>query len=73
MSSALGLPLQRIDQSRSNDLGSVSAYYSRELVTYVRKVWVNLLLFVYCFLFVVCCLGSTDYSRDNVLNIAYDS
>ncbi|XP_003385312.1 PREDICTED: WASH complex subunit strumpellin-like [Amphimedon queenslandica] len=38
MSSALGLPLQRIDQARSNDLGSVSAYYSRELVTYVRKV-----------------------------------
>lgn len=38
MSSALGLPCQRIDQARSPDLVSVSAYYSRELVNYVRKV-----------------------------------
>ena len=37
MSSALGLPCQRIDQARSPDLVSVSAYYSRELVNYVRK------------------------------------
>ena len=38
MSSALGLPCQRIDQAGSPDLVSVSAYYSRELVGYVRKV-----------------------------------
>lgn len=38
MSSALSLPCQRIDQAQSPDLVSVSAYYSRELVSYVRKV-----------------------------------
>ena len=38
MSSALNLPCQRIDQARSPDFASVSAYYSRELVNYVRKV-----------------------------------
>lgn len=38
LSSALNLPCQRIDQSNSPDLASVSAYYSRELVGYVRKV-----------------------------------
>ena len=38
MTSALQLPCQRIDQAGSPDLQSVSAYYSRELVGYVRKV-----------------------------------
>jgi len=38
MASALNLPCQRIDQVGSPDLASVSAYYSRELVGYVRKV-----------------------------------
>lgn len=38
MTSALQLPCQRIDQAGSPDLASVSAYYSRELVGYVRKV-----------------------------------
>lgn len=41
LSSGLDLPLLRINQARSPDLISVSAYYSGELVTYVRKViWV---------------------------------
>ena len=38
MASALNLPCQRIDQAGSKDLSSVSAYYSRELVGYIRKV-----------------------------------
>jgi len=38
MASALNLPCQRIDQAHSPDLASVSAYYTRELVSYVRKV-----------------------------------
>ena len=38
LSSALDLPLLRINQSDSPDLVSVSQYYSTELVTYVRKV-----------------------------------
>ncbi|XP_076032316.1 WASH complex subunit strump [Oratosquilla oratoria] len=38
LSSGLELPLLRINQARSPDLMSVSAYYSGELVTYVRKV-----------------------------------
>lgn len=38
MTSALQLPCQRIDQAGSPDLASVSAYYSKELVGYVRKV-----------------------------------
>ena len=38
MTSALQLPCQRIDEAGSPDLASVSAYYSRELVGYVRKV-----------------------------------
>lgn len=38
MTSALQLPCQRIDEAGSPDLKSVSAYYSRELVGYVRKV-----------------------------------
>lgn len=38
ISSGLDLPLLRINQARSPDLISVSAYYSGELVTYVRKV-----------------------------------
>lgn len=38
MASALDLPCQRIDQAGSADFKSVSAYYSRELVGYVRKV-----------------------------------
>ena len=38
MASALDLPLVRISEAKSRDLGSVSAYYSRELVAYVRKV-----------------------------------
>ena len=42
MSTALQLPCQRIDQATSPDLASVSAYYSRELVGYVRKVGTKL-------------------------------
>jgi WASH complex subunit strumpellin len=38
MSSALSLPCQRILEANSPDLVSVSAYYSRELVGYVRQV-----------------------------------
>nr|XP_053642494.1 LOW QUALITY PROTEIN: WASH complex subunit 5-like [Cherax quadricarinatus] len=38
LSSGLELPLLRINQARSPDLISVSAYYSGELVAYVRKV-----------------------------------
>ena len=38
MSSALNLPCQRILEANSPDLVSVSAYYSRELVGYVRQV-----------------------------------
>lgn len=38
LSSGLDLPLMRINQARSPDLISVSAYYSGELVAYVRKV-----------------------------------
>jgi len=34
----LDLPLLRINQAGSQDLVSVSQYYSSELVTYVRKV-----------------------------------
>ena len=36
--SALALPLFRINQANSDDLASVSHYYSGELVSYVRKV-----------------------------------
>ncbi|XP_035827087.1 WASH complex subunit 5 [Aplysia californica] len=38
MGSALDLPLMRINQANSQDLISVSQYYSGELVAYVRKV-----------------------------------
>ncbi|RUS78371.1 hypothetical protein EGW08_013864 [Elysia chlorotica] len=38
MASALDLPLLRINQAGSQDLMSVSQYYSGELVAYVRKV-----------------------------------
>ncbi|XP_074640557.1 WASH complex subunit 5-like isoform X2 [Tubulanus polymorphus] len=38
MSSALEIPLLRINQANSPDLISVSQYYSGELVAYVRKV-----------------------------------
>lgn len=38
MASAMDHPLLRILQANSNDLESVSRYYSGELVTYVRKV-----------------------------------
>ncbi|KAK7066277.1 hypothetical protein SK128_025439 [Halocaridina rubra] len=38
LSSGLDLPLLRINQARSPDLISVSAYYSGELVLYIRKV-----------------------------------
>lgn len=38
MASALDLPLLRINQANSQDLLSVSQYYSGELVAYVRKV-----------------------------------
>jgi len=38
LASALDLPLLRINQAASQDLISVSQYYSSELVTYVRKV-----------------------------------
>ncbi|XP_069674332.1 WASH complex subunit 5 isoform X3 [Periplaneta americana] len=38
LSSALEIPLLRINQARSPDLVSVSQYYSGELVGYVRKV-----------------------------------
>eukprot|EP00727_Mastigamoeba_balamuthi_P013163 m51a1_g847 putative WASH complex (1158) ;mRNA; f:778413-782661 len=38
LSSILNLPLVRINQANSPDLLSVSAYYSDELVSYVRRV-----------------------------------
>lgn len=38
LASALETPLLRINQARSDDLESVSQYYSSELVSYVRKV-----------------------------------
>jgi WASH complex subunit strumpellin len=38
LSSALEIPLLRINQAHSPDLVSVSQYYSGELVDYVRKV-----------------------------------
>lgn len=38
LSSALDLPLMRINQARSADLVSVSQYYSTELVSYIRHV-----------------------------------
>lgn len=38
LSSALDMPLMRINQARSADLVSVSQYYSTELVSYVRHV-----------------------------------
>ncbi|RWS06411.1 WASH complex subunit strumpellin-like protein, partial [Dinothrombium tinctorium] len=38
LSSALDMPLLRINQVGSDDLVSVSQYYSSELVSYVRKV-----------------------------------
>lgn len=38
LSSALDLPLVRINQVGGNDLMIVSHYYSGELVAYVRKV-----------------------------------
>lgn len=38
LASALEIPLLRINQARSEDLESVSKYYSNELVLYVRKV-----------------------------------
>eukprot|EP01113_Clastostelium_recurvatum_P044787 TRINITY_DN759_c0_g1_i3.p1 TRINITY_DN759_c0_g1~~TRINITY_DN759_c0_g1_i3.p1 ORF type:complete len:1198 (+),score=276.33 TRINITY_DN759_c0_g1_i3:52-3645(+) len=38
LASILDLPLVRINQAQSNDLMSVSEYYSTELVQYVRKV-----------------------------------
>ncbi|XP_059615254.1 WASH complex subunit 5 [Phlebotomus argentipes] len=38
LASALEIPLLRINQAKSEDLISVSQYYSNELVDYVRKV-----------------------------------
>ncbi|GAB6028824.1 WASH complex subunit 5 [Chamberlinius hualienensis] len=38
LSSALDLPLMRINQAKSPDLLTISQYYSGELVAYVRKV-----------------------------------
>lgn len=38
LSSALEIPLLRINQARSEDMISVSQYYSKELEIYVRKV-----------------------------------
>ncbi|XP_047110859.1 LOW QUALITY PROTEIN: WASH complex subunit 5 [Schistocerca piceifrons] len=38
LSSALEIPLLRINQARSADMVSVSQYYSGELVSYVRRV-----------------------------------
>lgn len=38
LASALEIPLLRINQAHSDDLVSVSQYYSNELVNYVRKV-----------------------------------
>lgn len=38
LASALEIPLLRINQAHSDDLESVSQYYSTELVNYVRKV-----------------------------------
>ena len=38
LASGMELPLTRINEAKSKDLESVSAYYSQELVAYVRKV-----------------------------------
>lgn len=38
LASALEIPLLRINQAHSEDLGSVSKYYSNELVSYLRNV-----------------------------------
>lgn len=38
LSSALEIPLLRINQAKSEDLESVSKYYSNELASYIRKV-----------------------------------
>ena len=38
LTSALSLPCLRIEEAKSSDLTSVSNYYSKELVNYVRKV-----------------------------------
>lgn len=38
LSSALDVPLLRINEAKSEDLVSVSQYYSNELIDYVRKV-----------------------------------
>ena len=38
LASSMDLPLLRINQAGSNDLVSVSQYYSNELVNYFRKV-----------------------------------
>ncbi|KAL1518312.1 hypothetical protein ABEB36_001954 [Hypothenemus hampei] len=38
LASALELPLLRINQARSEDMQSVSEYYSKELEIYIRKV-----------------------------------
>lgn len=38
MASALEIPLLRINQAKSDDLASVSQYFSNELADYVRKV-----------------------------------
>jgi WASH complex subunit strumpellin len=38
LSSGMELPLFRISQAKSKDLKSVSAYYSQQLVAYVRRV-----------------------------------
>ena len=60
MSSALNLPCQRIDEAQSPDFASVSAYYSKELVNYVRKVhvWVMFCQFV-CLFEEINVVGST--------------
>ncbi len=62
LASALQLPCQRIDEANSPDLPSVSAYYSTELVNYIRKVYYTILcVYIHSFL-----TGSTDHSRVNV-------
>ncbi|XP_022693191.1 WASH complex subunit 5-like isoform X2 [Varroa jacobsoni] len=39
LASALDLPLRRIVQARSQDVEAVSAFYSQELVSYIRRVF----------------------------------
>ena len=53
MTTALDLPLQRIHDAKSQDLISVSLYYSTELVDYIRKV-INYFICLSVCMYIVC-------------------